>query len=289
MALRTRPTQFPELAAGVQTEQITPPAALVSYLTGFAVQPNKAIVGAQRLRPRVGHPPGRRAQEPADLRDHDPAVGRARRAARCRSASCPAGAASRASSTSWATRSRARRSTPSTARRSRWPTSRRRSPTPTWSRSSSSSKADVPRLRRARSAGASARRPAATREGNVSLVVAGEAQTAELDRQRPRRTRCSRRSTPPSQPVLGWHPVLTDYEIRAVSGGEDAQGQVLVRARRSTDEGPGALRSPATGCRPTSSRRRSRPTSSRSRSSTARRSTAIRSRSSAAGRAEDLP
>jgi 2-isopropylmalate synthase len=37
------------------------------------------------------------------------------------------------------------------------------------------------------------------------------------------------------EPVIGWYPVLTDYEIRAVSGGEDAQGQVLVRARRSTD------------------------------------------------------
>jgi 2-isopropylmalate synthase len=42
-------------------------------------------------------------------------------------------------------------------------------------------------------------------------------------------------------PVLGWHPVLTEYEIKAVSAGEDAQGQVLVRCRRSTDEGPGAL------------------------------------------------
>ena len=31
------------------------------------------------------------------------------------------------------------------------------------------------------------------------------------------------------QPVLGWHPRLVDYEIRAVSGGEDAQGQVTVR------------------------------------------------------------
>ena len=30
----------------------------------------------QRVRPRIGHPPGRRHQEPADLRDHDPAVGR---------------------------------------------------------------------------------------------------------------------------------------------------------------------------------------------------------------------
>ena len=43
------------------------------------------------------------------------------------------------------------------------------------------------------------------------------------------------------EPVLGWHPVLSEYEIKAVSAGEDAQGQVLVRCRRSTDEGPGAL------------------------------------------------
>ena len=43
------------------------------------------------------------------------------------------------------------------------------------------------------------------------------------------------------QPVLGWHPTLTEYEIKAVSAGEDAQGQVLVRCRRSSDEGPGAL------------------------------------------------
>ena len=42
-------------------------------------------------------------------------------------------------------------------------------------------------------------------------------------------------------PGLGWHPILSEYEIKAVSGGEDAQGQVLVRCRRSTDEGPGAL------------------------------------------------
>jgi 2-isopropylmalate synthase len=42
-------------------------------------------------------------------------------------------------------------------------------------------------------------------------------------------------------PVLGWRPVLTEYEIKAVSAGEDAQGQTFVRCRRSSDEGPGAL------------------------------------------------
>jgi 2-isopropylmalate synthase len=43
------------------------------------------------------------------------------------------------------------------------------------------------------------------------------------------------------EPVFGWHPVLQTYEIKAVSGGEDAQGRVLVRCRRSNDAGPGAL------------------------------------------------
>src|SRR5215203_4958164 len=45
MSLRTRPGQFPELAAKVQTEQVTAASRLVSYLTGFAVQPDEAIVG----------------------------------------------------------------------------------------------------------------------------------------------------------------------------------------------------------------------------------------------------
>ncbi len=46
MAIRTRPTQFPGLETRVNTEQITAASRLVSYLTGFTVQPNKAIVGA---------------------------------------------------------------------------------------------------------------------------------------------------------------------------------------------------------------------------------------------------
>jgi 2-isopropylmalate synthase len=45
MGIKTRPTQFPNLASRVATEQITPASRLVSYLTGFTVQPNKAIVG----------------------------------------------------------------------------------------------------------------------------------------------------------------------------------------------------------------------------------------------------
>ena len=36
-------------------------------------------------------------------------------------------------------------------------------------------------------------------------------------------------------------PAVLDTVPKAVSAGEDAQGQVLVRCRRSSDEGPGAL------------------------------------------------
>ena len=70
--------------------------------------------------------------------------------------------------------------------------------------------------------------------GNVSLTVSGQAVNAESDGNGPVDALFGAVDTA-VEPVIGWYPVLTDYEIRAVSGGEDAQGQVLVRARRSTD------------------------------------------------------
>lgn len=45
MAVRTRQDQF-QLSTGIQTEFIVPTSRLVSSITGFPVQPNKAIVGA---------------------------------------------------------------------------------------------------------------------------------------------------------------------------------------------------------------------------------------------------
>jgi 2-isopropylmalate synthase len=41
--------------------------------------------------------------------------------------------------------------------------------------------------------------------------------------------------------VLGWKPILAEYELKAVSGGEDAQGQVVVRTRRSNDDASDAF------------------------------------------------
>ena len=41
-------------------------------LAGYPVQPNKSVVGAQRVLPRVRHPPARRADGAHDVRDHEP-------------------------------------------------------------------------------------------------------------------------------------------------------------------------------------------------------------------------
>ncbi|MFO1373158.1 MAG: 2-isopropylmalate synthase [Agitococcus sp.] len=48
MAIRTRSDLFP-VETGIYTPEIVPTSRLVSGITGFPVQPNKAIVGAMRL------------------------------------------------------------------------------------------------------------------------------------------------------------------------------------------------------------------------------------------------
>ncbi len=45
MAIRTRPDYY-KLQLGIDTTQIVPASKMVSQITGFAVQPNKAVVGA---------------------------------------------------------------------------------------------------------------------------------------------------------------------------------------------------------------------------------------------------
>ena len=46
MALRTRPTEFRGATTNVATEQLTATSRLVSYLTGIGVHPNRPVVGA---------------------------------------------------------------------------------------------------------------------------------------------------------------------------------------------------------------------------------------------------
>ncbi len=74
MGLRVRRDIMP-YTTGIKTEMITRASHLVSSTTGFAVQPNKAIVGATPSRTK-GHPSGRHDQEPRDVRNHDAAIRR---------------------------------------------------------------------------------------------------------------------------------------------------------------------------------------------------------------------
>ena len=238
MALRTRPTQFPELGAQVQTDQITPASRLVSYLTGFAIQPNKAIVGANAfahesgihqdgflknpltyeiMTPQsvglsgstlsIGKLSGRRGLQ-GKLRELGHEVDAEQLDEIYRDAIALADAKKDVTDADLIAL-----------------VEQRKSDVPRsiellgWSISSSSGGHSV---------------------GSVSLVIAGDAKAADATGNGPVNALFAAVDSAIG-PVLGWHPVLTEYEIKAVSAGEDAQGQVLVRCRRSSDEGPGAL------------------------------------------------
>ena len=238
MALRTRPTQFPDLGAQVQTDQITPASRLVSYLTGFAIQPNKAIVGANAfahesgihqdgflknpltyeiMTPQsvglsgstlsIGKLSGRRGLQ-GKLRELGHEVDAEQLDEIYRAAIALADAKKDVTDADLIAL-----------------VEQRKSDVPRsiellgWNISSSSGGHSV---------------------GSVSLVIAGDAKAADATGNGPVNALFAAVDSAIG-PVLGWHPVLTEYEIKAVSAGEDAQGQVLVRCRRSSDEGPGAL------------------------------------------------
>jgi 2-isopropylmalate synthase len=238
MALRTRPTQFPELGTGVQTEQITAASRLVSYLTGFAVQPNKAVVGGNAfahesgihqdgviknpltyeiMTPQsvglagsqltIGKLSGRRGLQ-GKLRElgHD-LDGEALDAV-YRQAIALADVKKEVTDADLLAIVEARTSeVPASITLEGWSVTS--------------------------SHGGNA-------TGTVSLSIGGDIRSAESTGNGPVNALFSAVDRA-IQPVLGWRPVLTEYEIKAVSAGEDAQGQVLVRCRRSSDEGPGAL------------------------------------------------
>ena len=238
MALRTRPTQFPDLGSGVQTEQITAASRLVSYLTGFAIQPNKAVVGGNAfahesgihqdgviknpltyeiMTPQsvglsgsqltIGKLSGRRGLQ-GKLRElgHD-LEGDALDAV-YRQAIALADAKKEVTDADLLALVEARSSeVPASIALEGWSVTS--------------------------SHGGNA-------TGTVSLSIGGDVRAAESTGNGPVNALFSAVDKA-IQPVLGWRPVLTEYEIKAVSAGEDAQGQVLVRCRRSSDEGPGAL------------------------------------------------
>jgi 2-isopropylmalate synthase len=238
MALRTRPTQFPQLGSGVQTEQLTAASRLVSYLTGFTIQPNKAIVGGNAfahesgihqdgviknpltyeiMTPQsvglsgsqltIGKLSGRKGLQ-AKLRDLGYDLEGDRLELVYREAIALADAKKDVTDADLLALVEQELSrVPASVELLGWSVT-----------SSHGGKAT----------------------GTVSLVANGEERSTEATGNGPVDALYGAIDEA-VRPVLGWHPVLAEYEIKAVSAGEDAQGQVLVRCRRSTDDGPGAL------------------------------------------------
>jgi 2-isopropylmalate synthase len=238
MALRTRPTQFPDLGSGVQTEHITAASRLVSYLTGFAVQPNKAIVGGNAFAHESGIHQDGVIKNPLTYEIMTPqSVGLTGSQLTIGKLSGRRGLQGKLRELGHELEGEALdviyRQAIELADSKKEVTDadllalvdQRTAEVPAsvvlvgWSVTSSK--------------GGNA-------TGSVTLSVDGEERTSEETGNGPVNA-LFRAVDEALQPVLGWHPTLTEYEIKAVSAGEDAQGQVLVRCRRSSDVGPGAL------------------------------------------------
>jgi 2-isopropylmalate synthase len=238
MALRTRPTQFIDLAAGVQTEHLTAASRLVSYLTGFAVQPNKAIVGSNAFAHESGVHQDGVIKNPLTYEIMTPqSVGLTGSQLTIGKLSGRRGLQGKLKELGIELEGEALdviyRQAIELADAKKEVTD-----------------ADLIALVEQRSAEVpsgialigwnvtSSHGGNAT--GQVTLTIGGEERSTEATGNGPVNA-LFRAVDEALQPALGWHPTLTEYEIKAVSAGEDAQGQVLVRCRRSSDEGPGAL------------------------------------------------
>ena len=238
MALRTRPTQFPKLSSGVQTEQITAASRLVSYLTGFAIQPNKAVVGGNAFAHESGIHQDGVIKNPLTYEIMTPqSVGLAGSQLTIGKLSGRRGLQGKLRELGHEVEGEALdtiyRQAIALADAKKDVTDadlhalveQRASEVPAsvelvgWSVTSSH--------------GGNA-------TGSVTLTVKGEDRSAEATGNGPVDALYSAVDQA-LHGSLGWHPILTHWEIKAVSAGEDAQGQVLVRCRRSSDEGPGAL------------------------------------------------
>jgi 2-isopropylmalate synthase len=243
MALRTRPNQF-DGGSRVQTEQISAASRLVSYLTGFLVQPNKAIVGRNAFahesgihqdgvlknpltyeimtpqsvglsgsRLSVGKLSGRRGLQ-GKLHELGYELEGEALDAVYREAIALADAKKEVTDADLVALVEQQKATGAAAGAHEDERSLVR--LDGWSVTSSHG---------------------GRSSGSVALTVRGQSLNAEGSGNGPVDALFGAVDAA-VEPLLGWKPVLTDYEIRAVSGGEDAQGQVLVKARRSIDDAP---------------------------------------------------
>ena len=238
MGIKTRPTQFPNLATRVVSEQITPASRLVSYLTGFAVQPNKAIVGGNAFAHESGiHQDGViknpltyeiMTPQSVGLSGSQLTIGKlsGRRGLREKLHSLGHEVDGEALDALYA-------QVIALADAKKEVTDgdllaiveQRATVVPNticlqgWSVTSSHG---------------------GRATGTITLSVTGETRSIEANGNGPVDALYGATDRA-LESVLGWKPILDEYEIKAVSAGEDAQGQVVVRVHRSTEEGSDAF------------------------------------------------
>ena len=238
MALATRSAALGGHTTGVITEQIVPTSRLVGYLTGFVVQPNKAIIGRNAFAHESGIHQDGVLKNPLNFEIMTPqSVGLASNQLTIGKLSGRRGLKGKLHDLGYDLEGEALdavyREAIDLADAKKEVTdadllalvNQRTSDVPSsvtivgWSVTSSHE---------------------GNATGSATISVGGDERTAEATGNGPVNA-LFRAVDEALQPVLGWHPTLTEYEIKAVSAGEDAQGQVLVRCRRSSDEGPGAF------------------------------------------------
>ena len=232
MALRTRPTQFAGLGTRVQTEQLTNASRLVSYLTGFVVQPNKAIVGANAFAHESGIHQDGVIKNPLTYEIMTPqSVGLSGSTLSIGKLSGRRGLQTKLRELGFDLEGDALdtvyRQTIALADAKKDVTD-----------------ADLVALVGQRATEVTdgieleawnvTSSHGGRSTGTVSLCVGDDARQAEATGNGPVDA-LFRAVDEALEPIVGWRQVLDEYEIRAVTAGEDAQGTTLVRCHRSTD------------------------------------------------------
>ncbi len=237
MALRTRPTQFPNLASRVQTDQISSASRLVSHLTGFAIQPNKAVVGANAFAHESGIHQDGVIKNPLTYEIMTPqSVGLSGSQLTIGKLSGRKGLQKKLRDLGHDVSGDALdviyREAIALADLKKEVTD-----------------ADLIALAQQRSddvpasiilEGWSVTSSHGGRStGSVRVTLDGEERAGEETGNGPVNA-LYRAVDDAIRPILGWEPTLEEYEIKAITEGEDAQGRVFIRCRRSIDVGPEA-------------------------------------------------
>jgi 2-isopropylmalate synthase len=240
MALRTRPTEFAVAGHSINTEQISNASRLVSYLTGFTVQPNKAIVGRNAFAHESGiHQDGVLKNALTYEIMTPQSVGLAGSRLSVGKLSGRRGLQGKLRELGYELEGEA---LDKVYRQAIALADTKKEVTD----------ADLTALVEAQASGAGpveatvVESPVTLSDWSISTGKGGVAKGAVSLVVKEQSTEALAEGNGPVdalfaavdkavEPIIGWYPRLAEYEIRAVSSGEDAQGQVMVRARRSVD------------------------------------------------------